>query len=107
MVSYTLADDFCDSASSSSNNSKSQGYPPLPLPARPASYDEHVNIPRHPGFDRPQPGTEKLVWVHVPYTHTGWVPEILAKASEGNEKLYASILFLSRIVAHIFLLQLE
>lgn len=33
-----------------------------------------------PTFDRPDPGTEKLIWIHVPYNHTGWVPSILSKA---------------------------
>lgn len=33
-----------------------------------------------PRFDRLEPGSEKLLWIHIPYTHTGWVPSVLAKA---------------------------
>lgn len=33
-----------------------------------------------PTFDKPDLGTEKLIWIHVPYTHTGWVPGVLSKA---------------------------
>ena len=27
----------------------------------------------------------KLVWVHVPFTHTGWVPEVLKQCSKRNK----------------------
>lgn len=44
-------------------------------------YAETPDIPRSaPRFDRPEPGTEKLLWIHVPYTHTAWVSQILRRA---------------------------
>ncbi|KAI9370895.1 hypothetical protein BJX61DRAFT_548671 [Aspergillus egyptiacus] len=46
--------------------------------------DAPRTIPRR--FDRPEPGTEKLLWIHVPYTHTDWVPPVLAKACKGKAK---------------------
>lgn len=39
-----------------------------------------------PRFDRPEPGTEKLLWIHVPYTHTGWVPPVLGKACDEDQQ---------------------
>ncbi|KAL2834205.1 hypothetical protein BDW59DRAFT_137501 [Aspergillus cavernicola] len=62
-----------------------------------SKYREFLNIPLKEGtpeeaprtvprFDRPEPGTEKLLWIHVPYTHTDWVPPVLAKACKGKTK---------------------
>ncbi|THC99661.1 hypothetical protein EYZ11_000822 [Aspergillus tanneri] len=39
-----------------------------------------------PRFDRPEPGCEKLLWIHAPYTHSGWVPPILSKACEDRQR---------------------
>ncbi|KAF9883817.1 hypothetical protein FE257_002754 [Aspergillus nanangensis] len=41
---------------------------------------------RAPRFDRPEPGSEKLLWIHIPYTHTGWVPQVLAKACDEDQR---------------------
>ncbi|KAL4893532.1 hypothetical protein BDV59DRAFT_177559 [Aspergillus ambiguus] len=37
-------------------------------------------------FYRPEVGSEKFLWIHVPYTHTGWVPQVLAKACNDQQK---------------------
>lgn len=45
------------------------------------------DIPRAvPGFDRPEPDTEKLTWIHVPYTHTGWVSQVIRRASQDTRE---------------------
>ncbi|KAL4749255.1 hypothetical protein BDW72DRAFT_214150 [Aspergillus terricola var. indicus] len=60
-------------------------------------YREFLNVPfmertpeerprMVPRFDRPEPGTEKMIWVHVPYTHTDWVPAVLSKTCKGKTK---------------------
>ncbi|KAL5003351.1 hypothetical protein BDV10DRAFT_44374 [Aspergillus recurvatus] len=60
-------------------------------------YREFLNVPfmertpeerprMAPRFDRPEPGTEKMIWVHVPYTHTDWVPAVLSKTCKGKTK---------------------
>ncbi|PWY93166.1 hypothetical protein BO94DRAFT_616050 [Aspergillus sclerotioniger CBS 115572] len=60
---------------------------PIPLPSRDNVDEQRVEMPRKaPRFDQPEPGSEKLLWIHVPYTHTGWVPSILAKACGGQER---------------------
>ncbi|KAL5343814.1 hypothetical protein BJX70DRAFT_385147 [Aspergillus crustosus] len=62
-----------------------------------SKYREFLNIPFReqtpeerprivPRFDRPEPGTEKLIWIHVPYTHTDWVPPVLSKTCKGKAK---------------------
>ncbi|KAA8650460.1 uncharacterized protein ATNIH1004_003146 [Aspergillus tanneri] len=33
-----------------------------------------------------KPGCEKLLWIHAPYTHSGWVPPILSKACEDRQR---------------------
>ncbi|KAL2856693.1 hypothetical protein BJY01DRAFT_242737 [Aspergillus pseudoustus] len=59
----------------------------LGVPQRERTPDERSEMPQTaPRFDRPEPGTEKLVWVHVPYTHTDWVPPVLSKACRGQAK---------------------
>ena len=27
-----------------------------------------------------------MIWVHVPYTHTDWVPAVLSKTCKGKTK---------------------
>ncbi|KAL4910309.1 hypothetical protein BDW74DRAFT_173767 [Aspergillus multicolor] len=60
-------------------------------------YREFLNVPFRertpeerprlaPRFDRPEPGTERMIWVHVPYTHTDWVPHVLSKVAKGKTK---------------------
>ncbi|KAL6234165.1 hypothetical protein BDW75DRAFT_241365 [Aspergillus navahoensis] len=60
-------------------------------------YREFLNVPfmertpeerprMAPRFDRPEPGTEKMIWIHVPYTHTDWVPAVLSKTCKGKTK---------------------
>ncbi|KAJ5543561.1 hypothetical protein N7535_005985 [Penicillium sp. DV-2018c] len=61
--------------------------------ALPKSNRDHINtdvetldIPQAaPRFDRPEAGTEKLMWIHVPYTHTGWVSQVIRKACQDTE----------------------
>ncbi|KAJ5240233.1 hypothetical protein N7468_004852 [Penicillium chermesinum] len=44
-------------------------------------FAEAPDVPRPaPRFDHPEPGTEKLLWIHVPYTHTAWVSQVLRRA---------------------------
>ncbi|RAK96319.1 uncharacterized protein BO80DRAFT_366606 [Aspergillus ibericus CBS 121593] len=60
---------------------------PIPLPSRDSADEQRAEMPRRaPRFDQPEPGSEKLLWIHVPYTHTGWVPPILSKACEDQER---------------------
>ncbi|KAF7162626.1 hypothetical protein CNMCM5623_007851 [Aspergillus felis] len=63
-----------------------KGLLPVPLPKRGQRNMMGADKPRAaPRFDRPEPGSEKLLWIHIPYTHTGWVPSILAKACADRE----------------------
>ncbi|KAJ5307553.1 hypothetical protein N7476_008209 [Penicillium atrosanguineum] len=52
--------------------------------------NEHMetrDIPRSvPRFDRPEPDTEKLLWIHVPYTHTGWVSQVIRRACHDRQE---------------------
>ena len=40
--------------------------------------------PADPGPHTPAMERLKLVWVHVPFTHTGWVPAVLERLSKDN-----------------------
>ncbi|KAL4975881.1 hypothetical protein BDW66DRAFT_63176 [Aspergillus desertorum] len=62
-----------------------------------SKYREFLNVPFKertpeerprmvPRFDRPEPGTERMIWVHVPYTHTDWVPAVLSRSCNGMTK---------------------
>ncbi|RAK85145.1 hypothetical protein BO79DRAFT_201721 [Aspergillus costaricaensis CBS 115574] len=60
---------------------------PIPPPFRDTVDQQRAEMPRKmPRFDQPEPGSEKLLWIHVPYTHTGWVPAILAKACGNHDR---------------------
>lgn len=57
---------------------------------------EAPDIPRSiPRFDRPEPDTEKLLWIHVPYTHTGWVSQVIRRACDDRDEpnLYVQLVF--------------
>ncbi|KAL4924484.1 uncharacterized protein BDV17DRAFT_300974 [Aspergillus undulatus] len=56
----------------------------LNVPFREKTPEERPRIA--PRFDRPEPGTEKMMWIHVPYTHTDWVPPVLSKTCKGQTK---------------------
>ncbi|KKK20761.1 hypothetical protein AOCH_002269 [Aspergillus ochraceoroseus] len=59
----------------------------LNVPTRERISEERSETPRTtPRFDRPEPGSEKLLWIHVPYTHTDWVPPVLSKSCRGQQK---------------------
>ncbi|KXG53451.1 Mitochondrial substrate/solute carrier [Penicillium griseofulvum] len=46
-----------------------------------------ADIPRAvPRFDRPEADTEKLMWIHVPYTHTGWVSQVIRRACQDSQE---------------------
>ncbi|CAG8075584.1 unnamed protein product [Penicillium salamii] len=48
---------------------------------------EASDTPRSvPRFDRPEPDTEKLMWIHVPYTHTGWVSQVIRRACQDTQE---------------------
>ncbi|KAJ5684524.1 uncharacterized protein N7477_000869 [Penicillium maclennaniae] len=50
-------------------------------------HGETRDIPRSvPRFDRPEPDTEKLLWIHVPYTHTGWVSQVIRRACHDRQE---------------------
>ena len=76
--------------------SSSSASPPLSsrFLAIPPSTRDRINqnadapdIPRSvPRFDRPEPDTEKLLWIHVPYTHTGWVSQVIRRACEERHE---------------------
>ncbi|PYH96071.1 hypothetical protein BO71DRAFT_472742 [Aspergillus ellipticus CBS 707.79] len=60
---------------------------PIPLLPRDKGNEEKAEKPRKvPRFDQPEAGSERLLWIHVPYTHTGWVPSILSKACDDQER---------------------
>jgi hypothetical protein len=60
----------------------------------PASTRDRINeltetqdIPRSvPRFDRPEPDTEKLLWIHIPYTHTGWVSQVIRRVCHDRQE---------------------
>ncbi|KAL4807295.1 hypothetical protein BDV18DRAFT_137389 [Aspergillus unguis] len=56
----------------------------LNVPFRERTPEERPRIA--PRFDRPEPGTEKMMWIHVPYTHTDWVAPVLSKTCKGKTK---------------------
>lgn len=48
---------------------------------------EAPDIPHSiPRFDRPEPDTEKLLWIHIPYTHTGWVSQVIRRACQDRDE---------------------
>ncbi|KAK4862839.1 hypothetical protein LT330_002972 [Penicillium expansum] len=48
---------------------------------------ERPDVPRAvPRFDRPDADTEKLMWIHVPYTHTGWVSQVIRRACQDRQE---------------------
>ncbi|CAG8889038.1 unnamed protein product [Penicillium nalgiovense] len=65
-----------------------------PFLAIPRSTRDRINqnadrpdIPRAvPRFDRPEADTEKLMWIHVPYTHTGWVSQVIRRACQDRHE---------------------
>ncbi|KAJ5920077.1 hypothetical protein N7516_010935 [Penicillium verrucosum] len=65
-----------------------------PFLAIPKSTRDRINqnadipdIPRAvPRFDRPEADTEKLMWIHVPYTHTGWVSQVIRRACQDRQE---------------------
>ncbi|KAF7587154.1 hypothetical protein BBP40_007662 [Aspergillus hancockii] len=67
---------------------KYKNFLPLPPLTRERLQEYQAELPRPaPQFDRPEPGSEKLLWIHVPYTHTGWVPPVLSKACDDQQRL--------------------
>lgn len=68
-------------------SSKYKNFLPLPPLTRERLQEVRAELPRAaPRFDRPEPGSEKLLWIHIPYTHTGWVPPVLAKACDDEQR---------------------
>jgi hypothetical protein len=68
---------------------------------------ETSDVPRAvPRFDRPEPDTEKLMWIHVPYTHTGWVSQVIRRACQDTQEpnLY-NIIFCQYTVTMLTLFQ--
>ncbi|KAJ5591483.1 uncharacterized protein N7459_001852 [Penicillium hispanicum] len=84
------------SHTSGSRPSSSSASPPRSsgLLAIPSSTRDRINqngdapdIPRSvPRFDQPEPDTEKLLWIHVPYTHTGWVSQVIRRACQDRQE---------------------
>ncbi|KAJ5103186.1 hypothetical protein N7532_003715 [Penicillium argentinense] len=74
---------------SSSTSPQRQGLLPVPPSTRDRINQnaEAPDIPRSvPRFDRPEPDTEKLLWIHIPYTHTGWVSQVIRRACEDRDE---------------------
>ncbi|KAE8353501.1 hypothetical protein BDV28DRAFT_148002 [Aspergillus coremiiformis] len=68
-------------------SAKYKSFLPLPPLTRERLQEFRTEVPRPaPRFDRPEPGSEKLLWIHIPYTHTGWVPPVLAKACDDQQR---------------------
>ncbi|GMF71502.1 unnamed protein product [Aspergillus oryzae] len=87
----SVADDRKETTAGSSSptslSSKYRNFLPLPPPTRERLQEVRAELPRRaPRFDRPEPGSEKLLWIHVPYTHTGWVPPVLSKACNDQQR---------------------
>ncbi|RAL15292.1 uncharacterized protein BO97DRAFT_463290 [Aspergillus homomorphus CBS 101889] len=73
--------------SQTSASTRYKTFLPVPKLTRDKQDEERAEKPRRiPRFGRPEPGSEKLLWIHVPYTHTGWVPPILARACREQDK---------------------
>ncbi|KAL8829774.1 MAG: hypothetical protein Q9191_001822 [Dirinaria sp. TL-2023a] len=45
----------------------------------------HSIAPADPGPQLPAMNRLKLTWVHIPYTHPGWVPSVLDRFFQGTE----------------------
>ncbi|PWY68656.1 hypothetical protein BO70DRAFT_374330 [Aspergillus heteromorphus CBS 117.55] len=76
------------SASSITGNPpRYKSFLPIPLPSRDKADEEKAEMPRKMRrFDQPEAGSERLLWIHVPYTHTGWVPAVLSRACSDQER---------------------
>ncbi|KAJ5084071.1 hypothetical protein NUU61_008650 [Penicillium alfredii] len=75
--------------SSSASPPRNSGFLAIPPSTRDriAQIADTADTPRSvPGFDRPEPDTEKLLWIHVPYTHTGWVSQVIRRACEDRQE---------------------
>ncbi|KAJ5438033.1 uncharacterized protein N7458_009031 [Penicillium daleae] len=89
-----ISDDSSHASSSRPNSSSASPSRQADFLTIPASTRDRINqnaegadIPRSlPRFDRPDPGTEKLVWIHVPYTHTGWVSQVIRRACQDRQE---------------------
>lgn len=76
-------------ASNSTSTPRSAGFLAVPPSIRDRinQQGDTPDIPRSvPRFDRPEPDTEKLLWIHVPYTHTGWVSQVIRRACEDRHE---------------------
>ncbi|KAJ5735974.1 uncharacterized protein N7483_001099 [Penicillium malachiteum] len=75
-------------ASGSNSSPRSTGFLVIPPSTRDRinQHGDAPDIPRSvPRFDRPDPDTEKLLWIHVPYTHTGWVSQVIRRACQDRQ----------------------
>lgn len=50
--------------------------------------------PRKYLFPLPDPSSDRFKWIHVPFTHSGWVPHVLTTISQerGNLSLHSKLL---------------
>ena len=65
-------------------NSNSLAHPSHPAMLRRGSVAPPDGVPSDPGPQLPAMKQLKLTWVHIPYTHAGWVPEVLRRLSKGE-----------------------
>ncbi|KAJ5653203.1 hypothetical protein N7490_000206 [Penicillium lividum] len=75
--------------SSSTSPPQSAGFLAIPPSTRDRinQLGDAPDIPRSvPRFDRPEPDTEKLLWIHVPYTHPGWVSQVIRRACQDRQE---------------------
>ncbi|KAJ5823858.1 Mitochondrial substrate/solute carrier [Penicillium robsamsonii] len=73
---------------SSASTSQPAQSPFLAIPKSTRDRNADVpDVPRAvPRFDRPEADTEKLMWIHVPYTHTGWVSQVIRRACQDSQE---------------------
>ena len=55
---------------------------------------ERVRAPRERTYQLPTKSNDRFIWVHVPYTHQGWVPQVLTSISheKKNPNLHKKVL---------------
>ncbi|CAL5875238.1 uncharacterized protein PFLUO_LOCUS9542 [Penicillium psychrofluorescens] len=85
----TTSDSSSQTGESSSRPPSQSGFLSIPISTRDRINQdvESSDIPRSvPRFDRPEPDTEKLLWIHVPYTHTGWVSQVIRQACHDRHE---------------------
>ena len=71
-------------APASMSNDSLAASPGLPKQVQPKLDRRKSTAPADPGPQLPAMDRLKLTWVHIPYTHSGWVPHVLDRCSKDK-----------------------